>query len=359
MDIVNYIRDLLYYHDCVIVPGFGGFVTNERAALIDRASGGFYPPARDVGFNARLNHNDGLLISHISARLSINYVDAKKLVDTFTGRVINRLEEGRMISFDGIGQFASDRSGNLQFDPDPSANFLPDSYGLGFYRFPVLDSYKPAGKIKNRRLDGRRAGLTGRTRRLLRYAAVGIPLIAALSWGAMNTDIVREFSFNLSSLNPFSAVVDTGIRHTPSSPETIVTTVNRDKTTGDLAEDPVPENLSEETAVPLSEKMVADLTEAEPSPAITEMKSTGSSIAPVNIVTAPYHLVAGSFRSRNNALLFKDELAREGYNSMLLDSEKGLYRVSVFSSRNRGEAVVMLNQLRTQAGKTDLWLLSI
>jgi nucleoid DNA-binding protein len=215
LELVHHIRDLLYHHDCVVVPGFGGFVTNERSARIDSAANCFYPPSRAVGFNARLDHNDGLLISYLSARLSMNYVDVKKLVEKFAGEVIDRLADGKVVHFEGIGEFTVDRDHNLHFDPDPSANFLKESYGLSFFRFPALAAGDLAGSLQ-KGVD-KRGGyrLHDRAKKLLRYAAIGIPLIAALSWGAVNTGLIRDFSFELFSLNPFSAVVDSGFRSLP------------------------------------------------------------------------------------------------------------------------------------------------
>ena len=61
MDITAFIRELLFGHDCVIVPGFGGFIGNYTPASIDKSSGTFYPPVKQISFNRNLNHNDGLL----------------------------------------------------------------------------------------------------------------------------------------------------------------------------------------------------------------------------------------------------------------------------------------------------------
>ncbi|NLA48282.1 MAG: hypothetical protein GX876_02335, partial [Bacteroidales bacterium] len=61
MDITSFIRELLFSHDCVIVPGFGGFVGNYAPARIDRATSTFYPPSKQISFNRNLRNNDGLL----------------------------------------------------------------------------------------------------------------------------------------------------------------------------------------------------------------------------------------------------------------------------------------------------------
>ena len=81
MDITAFVRELMFSHDCVIVPGFGGFIGNYSPAHIDKASGTFYPPVKLISFNRNLNHNDGLLAGKISASLSVNYGDARAHIE--------------------------------------------------------------------------------------------------------------------------------------------------------------------------------------------------------------------------------------------------------------------------------------
>ena len=45
-DITVYIRELLFRHDCVIIPGFGAFIGNYFPSHIDRNEGLFYPPVK-------------------------------------------------------------------------------------------------------------------------------------------------------------------------------------------------------------------------------------------------------------------------------------------------------------------------
>ncbi|TVR72013.1 MAG: hypothetical protein EA408_08045 [Marinilabiliales bacterium] len=412
MEIVKHIKDLLYHHDCVVVPGFGGFVTNERSAHIDRAANSFHPPAREVGFNARLDHNDGLLISYLSARLSLNYVDARSLVEKFAADVNRKIKEGRVVNFDGIGQFSVTRQGSLQFDPDPSANFLTDAYGLSFFRCPALETTRKSKKERRKADPAGERRIMPRTRRLLKYAAVGIPLIAALTWGAMNSDVMREFSFDLSSINPFSAVVDSGIRQVPADGEGIidtgpveepaaaVTTQRNALMYEEPARDAIDAAAGPEFAPPADEVASRDAvyeaearpapaetvsppetsparTEATPSPAAAS-QALAEATRPAVETTRPavettrpsvettrpatngrtHHLVAGSFRNRQNALTLSEKFSHDGYRTEVLDAGNGLYRVSVYSTANPDEALVMMRQLRRIGGLEDVWMLS-
>ena len=49
LEITKYIQELLFVHDCVILPGFGGFVANYRPAKIDENQQIVHPPSKDSG----------------------------------------------------------------------------------------------------------------------------------------------------------------------------------------------------------------------------------------------------------------------------------------------------------------------
>ena len=61
-----YISELLFLHDCVIIPDFGGFIGKKRSAILNTTTGTLNPPSKQIVFNKNLNANDGLLISYIS-----------------------------------------------------------------------------------------------------------------------------------------------------------------------------------------------------------------------------------------------------------------------------------------------------
>ncbi len=118
VDVTAFIRELLFGHDCVIVPGFGGFICNYTPARIDRSTGTFYPPVKQISFNRNLNHNDGLLVGRISVSSRINYTDARSIVEEFVTGLRKKLEKGEKVVFDNIGSFVNNQEGNVQFEPD-------------------------------------------------------------------------------------------------------------------------------------------------------------------------------------------------------------------------------------------------
>ena len=355
----------MYHHDCVIVPGFGGFVTNECHARIDRATGSFYPPSREVGFNGRLYHNDGLLISYLSSRMSMNYVDVRKLVDSFVKEVNEKLVSGRTVQFEGIGRLTVDRNHNLRFEPDPAANFLTGSYGLSFFRYPAIG--RQGSSLQKDGDEGKTSFSRSSAGKILRYAAITIPLVAALSWGAMNTGIIREFNFDLSSLNPFTAVIDSGLRYSFKDEVAVV------------VEEPgsgLKYSLQEEDAADVDQPGSIQPDAAAETLVIPDQPPAGSFEIPGQIAEVAsddlqpeihsearqgrlHFIVAGSFIKRQNAVTLSAQLATEGFSTEIIESENGMFRVSLFSSGNRRESLQMLRQVRAETNNPEIWLLSI
>ena len=54
----HYIAKLLEQHECVIVPDFGAFISNERQLYINEKEGKIYPATKRLAFNPSLSFND-------------------------------------------------------------------------------------------------------------------------------------------------------------------------------------------------------------------------------------------------------------------------------------------------------------
>ena len=62
IELAQHIEALLLENDCVIIPGFGGFVAHLTPAVSVEEGNVFIPPIRTIGFNPQLRLNDGLLV---------------------------------------------------------------------------------------------------------------------------------------------------------------------------------------------------------------------------------------------------------------------------------------------------------
>ncbi len=283
MDITAFVRELLFSHDCVIVPGFGGFIGNYNPARIDKSTSTFYPPVKQISFNRNLNHNDGLLVGRISESAKINYGDARNLVEEYVASLKKKLEKGEKIVFDHIGAFINNQEGNIQFEPDTSVNYHLDSFGLESFNFQPLEGYDVRNRIA-RHIDKdpvKRASM----RKVLWRAAVIIPLLAVIVAVPFKTNIFKS-KVEASSLNPLASAE---FENNKSAV---------DEKTSEMKEPPEKVSSVPEVVIP----------------------AAGS--------TENYFVITGSFRSRENAETQLEMLKKEGFAPEIINAPNGFYRVS-------------------------------
>lgn len=129
MNLANYINDLLFRYDCVIVPNFGGFITNKISASLNEETQTFIPPTKQIGFNVNLKHNDGLLANYIASEENISFEKANSIIDAKVFEWLTNLEN-ETIEIASIGKMNQNSERQLVFEPNASTNFLTDSFGL-------------------------------------------------------------------------------------------------------------------------------------------------------------------------------------------------------------------------------------
>ncbi len=333
MDLSIYLKELLFQHDCVILPDFGGFVANYRSAGIKKNQNSLYPPSKAISFNKNLVHNDGLLISYVSGKKGIGYVDAKRIVTDFVNEVKKKLDKGKKVTLDAVGTFFYDKQKNLQFEPDTNSNFLLDSFGLSYFNFSTLEEYDVSKRIqkKFREKPPLRAEVRKRN---LRRIAIAVPILVALVLIPLKTDILN-FNFDISSLNPFKT--------------NKVVAVNDKATTDQAISDAATISPEEEFAGKNSEE-TEQVISKEPEEIVDEPLLVEE---PLN----QYYLIAGSFKIRDNALRFKDQLTNEGYHSSIFESKDKFYRVSMLVFSDKKEALKAFYSVRKEEDRSDVWLL--
>jgi cell division septation protein DedD/nucleoid DNA-binding protein len=128
--LARHIESLLLKHDCVIVPNFGGFVTQQVSARFVEDEGLFLPPYRSVGFNGCLKLNDGLLVQSYMNAYGIGYVEALQQIEAAVAEVKAELHANGSYELGGIGVFTLTLSGTYDFQPCEAGVVSPELYGL-------------------------------------------------------------------------------------------------------------------------------------------------------------------------------------------------------------------------------------
>ena len=103
IELSRHIEALLLRHDCVIVPGLGGFVTQYVPAHCDDEGGLFLPPKRIVGFNPDLTLNDGLLVQSFMKTYDASYPEAQRMIENAVADLKARTQKDGDAELKGIG----------------------------------------------------------------------------------------------------------------------------------------------------------------------------------------------------------------------------------------------------------------
>lgn len=130
MKLSHYIKELLFEHEYVIIPGFGAFVSHYKPACYNEEKSVYHAPSKDITFNAKLKNNDGLLIKYISETEGITDLSANNKIERERENMLYKLDNGEKVEIVGVGTLFMDDNKQILFDSAPEGNLLIDSFGL-------------------------------------------------------------------------------------------------------------------------------------------------------------------------------------------------------------------------------------
>lgn len=126
--LIEYLPDLITHFECVIIPEFGGFISEKTGASIN-SIGTIQAPTKSILFNPQLNHNDGLVANYIAQKENISYNDAINLIKSEVDQFYEEIENSGVLKINKIGEFRL-LNDYLVFKADDRENFLIESFGL-------------------------------------------------------------------------------------------------------------------------------------------------------------------------------------------------------------------------------------
>ncbi|HNY02782.1 MAG TPA: SPOR domain-containing protein [Bacteroidales bacterium] len=327
MDIHPYITDLLTRHDCVIIPGFGGFIGNRAPAWVDPLRHVFHPPYKKLIFNVHLKQNDGLLAHAIAGASGTSYEDACRLIEAWADRCRFLLGAGDPVVIPGIGQLLPGPEGIIFFEQEPDSSLLPESFGLTpFVSPPVSRLTSLAANKEEATAHNEKSGRTIALRQTLRWAA-------ALAFPVGVAAIV-----GLSRFGPLSSPAESRA--------------------GILG--PVFARFSTAALVERKVAPVVHALPAAPKPVVTSQKPVETPVQPMarEQETGRFAIIVGAFRYRENADRLVDELNRKGMGAAIFDQSKtGLFRVSFGTAPDREKALELLASAKSMSFP-GAWILS-
>ena len=301
MEIGEYIKELLFIHDCVIIPGLGGFVANYTPAEVNEFAGTLSPPTKSILFNRNLIHNDGLLIGHVSYRTGEDYRKCEDLVKAYADRIMKSVADGNKYVVDDVGFFYNESGRSLRFQQEGTTNFLTASYGLSTVRLDPVEKEQQefVPEVVYRASATPDRGPKAGVRRWV-YTGVAASLIAAMVLIPVKTGYVEHMNFGWMNEKTNTQVVQQA-----QAPDQITP--------------------GEETWI-------------EP-PAQN------------------FHIIVGSFKDFSNARRLHNQLSDQGHEPQIMEASNGYYRVAILSTGEAAIASDKLNDIRKLTGFESAWIL--
>lgn len=316
MLLTRYIQELLYQYECVTIPHFGAFLTRPLMAKVSDG-GNFYPPRKEVTFNQLLKTNDGILAHYVAQKEGLTYENALRLIEKEVSSWKKRLKT-QTLRFPGVGEILLNFDKKITFIPWGKVNFDTSSFGLTHFKRKLSNNTiiqpKISSLMKNNNDDLMFTPEKEKTKKspMLRYAAIGIIGITLLASSYYFGDqyvteqrlVAQQKAQQQIEKNVQEATFDLG-----TLSEIEVSVVSK----------PVQE------ATPLDENY--------------------------------YSVIAGSFRSIENAEKKVETLNEEGYTAALAQSSPdGLYRAAYGRFTSKKEAINLLYYIKYTL-KEDAWYL--
>ena len=318
MQLNQFIKDLLYQYECVTIPRFGAFLTRSHKTKVS-SNGTFFPSRKEVSFNQLLKSNDGILAHYIAQQEKITYELAMRLIEKEVSSWKKKLQT-QALRFPGVGDIIVNEHKKIIFHPWGKVNFDVHSYGLAtFDRQPLINisnEYKTIALMEDTNKDDlmftpENEGSPIKKSPIVRYAAIGIVVISLLGGSYFFGD---------------RYVADQLI-------------VAQQK-----AQIQIEKNVQEATFDLGNLKAVEVVFNAVPKE---------SEIMPLDY----YSVIAGSFRSLENAEKKVKKLIDEGYSAEIAESNsEGLHRAAFGRYKTKKEAINMLYFLKYTL-KEDAWYL--
>ena len=318
MEIKSYINDLLYQYECITIPEFGSFLTRKIPAKIS-FDGNFSPPKKEISFNSLLKTNDGILAKYIAQKTNSNYESILKLINKKTIKWIEKLKK-ESINFPGIGEMKLNNHGKIEFLPSNEINFNKDSFGLySFKKDPLIKiTYHNKNNLKMENTNNDDLLFTPEKKNnkrkmgYLKYSAIGLLTIALFG-------SIYFFTNNYLTNQKLNEI--------------------------EIAQKKIKSNVQKATFD------IGKLSKVE-----LNLNKTDN-FSSVNLNQNYYSIIAGSFRSINNAENKLNLLIKEGYKAeMAGKSSEGFHRVAYgrFSSKKKAINLLIFVKYTLQE---DAWYL--
>ncbi|GEM56221.1 sporulation protein [Flavobacterium branchiophilum] len=312
MKIEQSISQLLYRYQCVIVPGFGAFLTEIQSAKIQENSNTFLPPKKQISFNSQIVSNDGLLANYIAQTEKSTYENAMIFIEFEVDNWLKKLQNNESVLFKNVGEVGLNENRNMIFKPFDEVNYLASSFGLSQYVAPVVERVIETVPDQENSVEETPS-----------IAKVSEPTISKQSYGHyFKYAAVLVLASGIGTVGGINMYEKKIAQQTFDVENAVQKKIeNKIQTATFFIDNPITESALETAAKPY------------------------------------YHIMAGSFKNDENAQKKYNQLIQDGYQAKVLPvNEHGLIPVVYGSFSSYSDAKTVLNEVQNKENP-EAWIL--
>ena len=370
--LAQHIELLLRDNDCVILPGFGGFIAHDVPAYYVSEEGLYYPPSRSISFNAAIKMNDGLLAQSYMKSYQVDYARANYMIDVTIEQLTDTLDETGSVTLPHIGTITQDIHQSLQFIPDTAGVVSPAHFGLGSFIIKELSQLYRTTDIS--RKSEAIITHTAKTinlhinkevlHRVISTAAIFLLLLMiALPTGNYRptdiaslhlTEIIAAPQIQLPEATSTATTIDGIIKNTDAEQTDATSPIVKVNNSATVTKD---ENtIATEKNIYTESEIETDTSVVEtPTPTTEVPQSIAVEIKPEKT----YHIIVASLPNHRGADETLAQYINQGYTEASLVERDDRVRISLVQFINKDEANEYLKTLRQNDKFQNAWLLAV
>lgn len=310
-NIIPHIENLLRKHDCVIIPGLGGFVANQVSVSYCADTNTFSPPSKQILFNALLTYNDGLLAQSIMEADFLSFEQAMSLINQDVKSFFYLLKkQPQYLNFGDLGTFSLVENKNLIFEPNLDFVFSPHTFGLqSASLFPLENKLIKADFSKS-------------------YAEKGS--VSKLAWASIAAFIIV-------------LLFPVGVFENPTLNKASVLSVQWEQSISQNVLQEESKNIEKD-----SQQIVLDSSAVQTTLHIEEEPLKIEQAQELKIEEKVFHVIIASLPSQQLANQYLQEIKADSLKSLSIIHRDNRFRVAVESFSNKQDAESFLKEFKNQ-----------
>lgn len=346
IELAQHIEVLLLENDCVIIPGFGGFVAHYAPAMRVEQENIFLPPTRTIGFNPQLKMNDGILVQSYMAVYDTNFSDATKMVEKEVEELTAKLHEEGRCDLGNVGEIRYTIHNTYEFIPYDNKITTPYLYGLDSFEIKELAALrqstdnKPVYTLLPKEKKVYEIKIN---RAYLRNAVAMVAAIALfffMSTPIENTVIENNNYAQLLPTAFFEKIEKQSVALTPVTIQTIPAKAQETAKERRTSKPVVRPVAVKEVKVPRTVEAVT-----VPAKAVQQK------------IEGAYHIIIASVSTPHDAEMMAKDLKAQGFSGAKSLVGDGKVRVSIMSCMTSDEASRQLSKIRENSAYQNAWVL--